>query len=393
MLETLAILNLLLTAVLAFLIWKLSRRESDALPAFMADILKAVKEEISENRRERNDTDRANRQELSQSIQSLSAAIDQRLNSISQSNDLKMESVRGAVETQLEKIRNTVNEKLQETLNQRLGESFKQVSERLEQVHNGLGEMKNLAAGVGDLKKVLSNVKTRGTFGEVQLATLLEQVMAQDQYAKNISTKNNADRVEFAIKFPGRDDPTHPVYLPIDAKFPLEDYQRLLDARENADPVACEAALKQLELRVKTSAKDISTKYISPPNTTDIAILFLPTEGLFAEVVNRPGLLETLQRDFHILVAGPTTLLALLNSFQLGFQTLAIEKRSSEVWKLLTTVKIQFQKYEETLVKVLDKLHDASNTIETDVATRVRVINKSLREVQDPASSNKDLFE
>ena len=286
--------------------------------------------------------------------------------------------------TRLEQMRQTVDERLTSTLEQRLGESFKQVSERLEQVHKGLGEMQTLAAGVGDLKQVLTNVKTRGTWGEVQLGMLLEQIMTPEQYEANVACKLGcAERVEFAIRLPGqpgRDGEV--VWLPIDAKFPVEDYQRMLDAQDKGDLAGMDAALKALEARIKASAKDIQTKYLDPPRTTDFAIMFLPTEGLYAEVLRRPGLVESLQGNFRVLVTGPTTLGALLNSLQMGFRILTVEKRSSEVWQLLGAVKTQFGQFGGLLEKVHKKLDQASTTIE-DAARKSRTIERSLRTVQE----------
>ena len=262
-------------------------------------------------------------------------------------------------------MRQTVDERLTSTLEQRLGESFKQVSERLEQVHKGLGEMQTLAAGVGDLKQVLTNVKTRGTWGEVQLGTLLEQIMNPEQYATNVACKLGcAERVEFAIRLPGQPGrDAEEVWLPIDAKFPVEDYQRMLDAQDKGDLAGMDAALKALEARVKVSAKDIQTKYLDPPRTTDFGIMFLPTEGLYAEVLRRPGLVDSLQSNFRVLVTGPTTLGALLNSLQMGFRILTVEKRSSEGWQLLGAVKTQFGQFGGLLDKVHKKLDQASSTI------------------------------
>ena len=294
---------------------------------------------------------------------------------LSESNEKKLEAIRGTVEAelqrmqadnakQLEQMRQTVDEKLQGTLEKRLGESFKQVSDRLEQVHKGLGEMQTLATGVGDLKKVLTNVKTRGTWGEVQLGALLEQVLNPDQYATNVSTKDAGERVEFAVKLPGQGtNRDEMVWLPIDAKFPVEDYQRLADAQERADIDAMEIAGKQLENRVKSCAREISEKYLNPPKTTDFGILFLPIEGLFAEVIRRTGLIEAIQRDSRVIIAGPTTLWSILNSLQMGFRTLAIQKRSSEVWNLLAAVKTEWTKYGDVLEAVQKKLHQASDTI------------------------------
>jgi DNA recombination protein RmuC len=265
----------------------------------------------------------------------------------------------------------------------RLGESFKQVSDRLELVHKGLGEMQTLAAGVGDLKKVLTNVKTRGVWGEISLSNLLEQILTIEQYDKNVATKKGSgERVEFAIRLPGRDADKGIVWLPIDAKFPQEDYQRLIEAQELANPVLAEQASKQLEARIKAEARNIKDKYIDPPHTTDFGIMFLPTEGLFAEIIRRPGLCDILLRECRVIVTGPTTLSALLNSLQVGFQTLVIEKRSSEVWALLGAVKSEFGKFSEILEKTHKKLQEASNTIDS-AAKKSRTIEKKLKNVQE----------
>lgn len=309
-------------------------------------------------------------------------------------NQKKLEEVRVTVEgklqsmqadnaKQLDQMRQTVDEKLQGTLEKRLGESFKHVSERLELVHKGLGEMQSLATGVGDLKKVLTNVKTRGTWGEVQLGVLLEQVLNPDQYAANVATKGSGERVEYAVRMPGngtdRDDV---LWLPIDAKFPIEDYQRLIDAQERGDVDGVEAAGKQLESRVKACAADISGKYLNPPNTTDFGILFLPIEGLFAEVIRRTGLMEAIQRDSRVVIAGPTTLWSLLSSLQMGFRTLTIQKRSSEVWNLLAAVKTEWTSYGGVLDAVQKKLHAASETLEK-ARVRSRAVGRKLRDVQE----------
>ena len=313
---------------------------------------------------------------------------------LSDTNEKKLEAVRVTVEgklqsmqidnaKQLDQMRQTVDEKLQGTLEKRLGESFKQVSERLEQVHKGLGEMQALATGVGDLKKVLTNVKTRGTWGEVQLGTLLEQVLNPDQFATNVATKDGGERVEFAIKLPGQGtNQDETVWLPIDAKFPVEDYQRLIEAQERADVESVEKAGKQLENRVKTCARDISEKYLNPPKTTDFGILFLPIEGLFAEVIRRTGLIEVIQRECRVVIAGPTTLWSILSSLQMGFRTLAIQKRSSEVWNLLAAVKTEWTKYGDVLAAVEKKLHQASNTIEK-AKVRSRAVGRKLKDVQE----------
>jgi len=321
-------------------------------------------------------------------------AMSSTIGKLSDTNEKKLEAVRVTVEgklqsmqidnaKQLDQMRQTVDEKLQGTLEKRLGESFKQVSERLEQVHKGLGEMQTLATGVGDLKKVLTNVKTRGTWGEVQLGALLEQVLNPDQFATNVATKDGGERVEFAIKLPGQganNDET--VWLPIDAKFPVEDYQRLIEAQERADVEGVEMAGKQLENRVKTCARDISEKYLNPPKTTDFGILFLPIEGLFAEVIRRTGLTEVIQRECRVVIAGPTTLWSILNSLQMGFRTLAIQKRSSEVWNLLAAVKTEWTKYGDVLDAVQTKLHQASETIEK-AKVRSRAVGRKLKDVQE----------
>lgn len=328
------------------------------------------------------------------------------LTNLTQSNEYKLDKMRETIEEKmkqlqednsrkLDQMRATVDEKLHETLEKRLGESFKLVSERLEMVHKGLGEMHTLATGVGDLKRVLTNVKTRGTWGEVQLGNILEQVMTPEQYSQNVVTKKgSAERVEYAVKLPGRDiKDDEVVWLPIDAKFPQEDYHRLMDAQEQGNPALAEEAAKALEIKVKSFAKDIRDKYIDPPGTTDFGIMFLPTEGLYAEVLRRPGLCDCLQREYRIVIAGPTTLIALLNSLQMGFRTLAIEKRSSEVWILLGAVKTEFGKFGDILDKTQKKLQEASNTIE-DAARKSRSIGRKLKNVQElPADASAELLE
>lgn len=329
----------------------------------------------------------------------LNAFVEQ-INSLNRSQTQQAELLRNKIEEklinlqkdnseQLEKMRQTVDEKLQGTLEKRLSESFKLISERLESVHKGLGEMQVLASGVGDLKKVLTNVKTRGTWGEVQLGAMLEQVLTIDQYEANVSTKGNAERVEYAVKIPSKNSDQEIVWLPIDAKFPMESYSRLIEAQDNADAVGVESALKELELRIKQSANDISRKYISPPSTTDFAILYLPTEGLFAEVTKRSNLVDMVQRDYRVVFAGPTTLWSILNSLQMGFRTLAIEKRSSEVWNTLAAVKTEWFKYGEALDKVKKKLEEASNSID-QAQVRTRAVGRKLKEVQELPSCQAD---
>ena len=336
------------------------------------------------------------RDEQGRSLKQFGDTLSLQLGQLTESNDRRFAEVRATIEqrlkdieannsVKLEEMRRTVDEKLHATLEQRLGESFKLVSDRLEQVHRGLGEMQTLAAGVGDLKKVLTNVKTRGTWGEVQLEALLEQMLTADQYAKNIATvPKSTERVEFAIKLPGRaeqGDAAAPVWLPIDAKFPREDYERLIEAQERADPVAVEEASRALETRIRAEARTIAEKYVAPPYTTDFALLFLPTEGLYAEVLRRPGLTDLLQRDYRVTIAGPTTLTALLNSLQMGFRTLAIEKRSSEVWQVLGAVKTEFGKFGDVLAKTKAQLETVTRSIEA-AETRTRVMSRRLRDVE-----------
>ncbi len=316
--------------------------------------------------------------------------LDDKLEAIRNSVGQQLDKVRQENAAKLEEMRRTVDEKLHETLEKRLGESFKQVSDRLEQVHKGLGEMQALAVGVGDLKKVLTNVKTRGTWGEIQLGALLEQLLTPDQYGSQIRPKpRSAETVDFAIKLPGRAADDQPVWLPIDAKFPKEDYERLADAAERGDAAGVEAAVRQLEARVRQEAREIRDKYISPPNTTDFAILYLPTEGLYAEVLRRPGLADALQRDYRVVVAGPTTLAALLNSLQMGFRSLAIQKRSSEVWKLLAVVKKKFEGFGETFSRVQKKIQEADRALD-DARADTAVMGKRLRLVESADGATPD---
>lgn len=316
----------------------------------------------------------------------------QQIGNLTASNEKKLEQMRETVENRvkelqannaqkLDEMRVVVDEKLHATLEQRLGESFKLVSERLELVHKGLGEMQSLAAGVGDLKKVLTNVKTRGTWGEVQLGNILEDILAPDQFAANVAVKNNSERVEYAIKLPGPDLDGDGLWLPIDAKFPMEDYYRLIEAYELGDVALIDQAVKVLELRIKTKAKEIASKYIEPPATTDFAIMFLPTEGLYAEVLRRPGLFESLRLEHRISVAGPTTLAAIVSSLSMGFRTLAIQKRSSEVWAVLGAVKTEFGKFGAVLEKTQKKLQEASHTID-EAARRSRAMERKLKNVE-----------
>jgi DNA recombination protein RmuC len=319
---------------------------------------------------------------LNEQLRLLSEANERRLNDVRSAVEQRLTALQQGNESKLEQMRLTVDEKLHATLEQRLGESFKQVADRLEQVHKGLGEMQVLAKDVGSLNRVLSNVKTRGIFGEVQLAGLLEQVFTPEQYASNVETvPGSGARVEFAVKLPGRRDDGLPMWLPIDAKFPREDHDRLLDAQDRADVVAADAAAKAIEARLRLEARTIKEKYIAAPHTTDFAILFLPTEGLYAEALRRPGLMESLQREYKVMLAGPTTLLATLNSLQMGFRTLALEQRSAEVWEVLGAVKTEFAKFGDVLVKTKKKLDEASNTIEL-AQTRANVMNRKLKSVE-----------
>jgi len=318
---------------------------------------------------------------LDERFERLKIAVESRLTAIQSDNAAK-----------LEEMRRTVDEKLHATLEQRLGESFKQVSDRLEQVHRGLGEMQSLAVGVGDLKRVLTNVKTRGTWGEVQLSALLEQLLTADQFDANVAVRPGSnERVDFAIRLPGKDDGPV-VWLPIDAKFPIEDYQRLIDAQEGGDPAGVEEAARAIEIRLKNEAKSIRDKYVAPPHTTDFALLYLPIEGLYAEALRRPALAETLQRDFRVSLAGPTTLAAILNSLQMGFRTLAIEQRSAEVWAVLGAVKTEFGKFGEALAHTRKKLDEASNSI-SKAETRTRQLSRKLKEVEAlPAAESEQLI-
>lgn len=309
-------------------------------------------------------------------------AVDRGVERAERSMREEMSRNRLEVQRSLETIRSSVDEQLQGTLEKRLGESFRLVSERLEQVHKGLGEMQTLAAGVGDLKRVFSDVRARGAWGEIQLGALLEQMLAPGQYARNVATGGTSERVEFAICMPGT-EPGGSIWLPIDAKFPQEDYLRLVDASERCDSEGVEICARQLEARLKACAREISSKYIHPPDTTDFAILYLPTESLYAEMLRRNGLVEALQRDFRVAVAGPTTLAALLNSLQMGFQTLAIQKQSSEVWKVLGQVRGEFGKYADVLTRVQKKLQEASTTVDQGL-TRTRVLERRLRDVESP---------
>jgi DNA recombination protein RmuC len=330
---------------------------------------------------------------LTRQLQDMSEANARRLAEIRTTLDAQLQQLQLSNAAKLDEMRATVDEKLQSTLQTRLGESFKQVADRLEQVHKGLGEMQALAQGVGDLKHLLSNVKTRGMFGEAQLGALLEQVMAPDQYATQVATRPGSRHVvDFAIRLPGRGDDGEPCWLPIDAKFPNEDYERLLDAQQRADAEGVELAARGLEQRIKLEAKSLADKYVEPPHTTDFAILFLPTEGLYAEVLRRPGLMEVLQREYRVTLAGPTTLMAMLNSLQMGFRTLALEKRSSEVWQVLGAVKTEFGKFGDVLAKVKTQTQTVLNSLES-AEVRSRALGRALRSVEAlPEDASKSLL-
>ncbi|MDB5753040.1 MAG: rmuC [Ramlibacter sp.] len=332
-------------------------------------------------------------QQLTLMQRTLADTLATQLQALGESNARRMTEVRATLESQLaalqqantaklEEMRQTVDEKLQSTLETRLGESFKQVAERLEQVHHGLGKMQSLAQGVGDLQRVLTNVKTRGMFGEVQLENLLEQVLTTEQYGKQVETKPRSNqRVDFAIRFPGRSADGTPVWLPIDAKFPREDYERLLDAHDRADAAGVDSAGRALEVRIREEARTICESYLCPPHTTDFAILFLPIESLYAEVLRRPGLMDKLQRDYRVTLAGPTTLLAMLNSLHMGFRTLALEQQASEVWKVLGAVKTEFERYGEWVSRIREQVQKASDTLEK-AETRTRQMRRALKVVE-----------
>ena len=392
----------------------------------LISVEKALREEFTVNREESRKNEQSNRIEIGSSIEKLSATILSNMielsnlqknqfdtysrtmertldafnyNLRSSIDDLtklqneKFVELTKSTEENLEKMRVTVDEKLQSTLERRLSESFKVVSERLEQVHKGLGEMQSLAAGVGDLKKVLSNTKTRGVLGEVQLERILEQFLSPEQYEKNVITKKGSrETVEFAIKLPGKDYDNKTVYLPLDAKFPLEVYNKLLDAYDLQNQAQIDVASKNLERFIKKSAKDIRDKYIDPPNTTDFGLMFLPTEGIYAEVLKNQSLVEFVQREYKINITGPTTLVALLNSLQMGFRILAIEKHSSEVWKILGAVKTEFSKFETVLNSAQNKLNQASSEIDKLVGTRTRQINRKLKNVDKLSFDDTGLY-
>ena len=371
-----------------------SRSNREETAAALASLNQQINADAGKNRGELNTALNNLSESLARKLQELTGEQKTQFEALKTAMEGRLEQIRANNETKLEEMRKTVDEKLQSTLEKRLGESFTQVSERLEQVHKGLGEMRNLASGVGDLKKVLVNVKSRGVMGEIQLGNILEQILTPAQYVRNFKPfKLRSEVVEFAIQLPGRGDEAESVFLPVDSKFPIEDYHRLVDAFEAGDPDKAELERKALYARIRGCARDIRDKYINPPVTTDFALLFLPFEGLFAEVMRDPDLFETVRRQYKVVIVGPTTVSALLNSLQMGFRTLAIEKRSSEVWDILGAIKTEFGKFGEVLEKTQKKLREASNSIDS-AHTRSRQIERKLKKVQElPAEESKLLLE
>lgn len=419
------IINTFGIVFLIFLVFKNKKSDNTdqiikAVETFFNKNEKGLKDEMSLSRKETADSEKRLREELSNLFKGFGDSFDKRMSEFASTqnknfegfsikltelidkNDVKMEKVREVVEKKLESLqkdnsekleamRVTVDEKLHATLEKRFGESFKLVSDRLDLVHKGLGEMQVLANGVGDLKKVLNNVKTRGTWGEAQLGNLIEEIFTPDQYGKNVKTKKTSkDNVEYAIKLPGNEDGKH-IWLPIDAKFPLEDYQKLIEAQDQGDIISVEEFGKSLENRIKSEAKDIRDKYIDVPNTTDFGILFVPTESLYAEILRRPGLYELLRKDYKVIITGPTTIQVILNSLQVGFRTLNIQKRSGEVWTVLSTIKNEFGKFGDLLEKTHKKIQETSNTIE-DAITKTRTIEKKLNKVQDLPAAETEIL-
>jgi DNA recombination protein RmuC len=378
----LIIQSILIISLLIVVLFKRKDEASIDLLSHIQRLESQLKDEMMRSRQENNSGQKEIREELGKTLNtnfsSITQVVEGRLNNLQKDNSEK-----------LEKMRETVDEKLHATLERRFGESFKMVSDRLDQVHKGLGEMQTVAAGVGDLKKILSNVKTRGTWGEVQLGNLIEEIFTPDQYEKNVKTKKGSgDNVEYAIKLPGNSDDIKHIWMPIDAKFPLEDYQRLMEARENNEDLMLFS--KNLETRIKAEAKDIKNKYIDTPYTTDFGLLFLPVESLYAEVLRIPGLFESVRREYNVIITGPTTVQAILNSLQMGFKTLSIQKRSSEVWEILGVVKKEFNNFGVILEKTHKKIQEAGNTIE-QAMTRSRAIDRKLNKVTDtPLLGEKD---
>ena len=411
------LINGLVLILVVVLLFKTNTNNNDQLTT---DFRQLLQQEFVQNRLELSKNFQQNREELTLSIDRLTEMLIQKAKddrgelrttlkdfqesfskNVTAFNDLqkqkfeqmaqKQDELVKTTELRLERMRETVDEKLHKTLEDRLGKSFEMVTQQLLKVQKGLGEMQTIASGVGDLKKVLSNVKTRGVLGEIQLGNILEQVLAPEQYAANVKTKKNSDAiVEYAIKLPGKESSGSPVYLPIDAKFPQEDYVRLQTAYDTGDTVAIEVSIKALLQSVKKFAKDISSKYVDPPHTTDFGIMFLPIEGLFAEVVRQPDMIAFLQREYKIVVTGPTTLAAMLNSLQMGFKTLAIQKRSSEVWNVLAAVKKEFNTFGGVLEKAQKKINEANTEIETLVGTRTRMMQSKLKNVEQLESPKED---
>lgn len=402
-----SVISIILASIAVYLTWRILNKMSaltqvDVEAAIRTEMrtgreeavisAKALREEVGQSQKQANEVlvgtlnalsnvQKERLAEVTKAINDLIAASRQESAVLREKLEAQFKDIQKSNEQKLEEMRKTVDEKLHATLEKRLGESFKIVSDRLEAVHRGLGEMQNLANGVGDLKRVLTNVKARGTWGEIQLEAILEQILAPDQYAANVQTKEDSrERVEFAIRLPGRDENDHPVWLPIDAKFPKEDYERLVNASANGDVECAKQATDDLFRGIEKCAKDISEKYINPPITTDFAIMFLPTEGLYSEVLRQPGIHDLLQRKYRVVASGPTTLAAILNSLRMGFHTLAIEKRSSEVWRVLGAVKTEFGKFGNILDKVKSQLTTVTNTLDK-TSVRTRVMSRKLSTV------------
>ena len=376
-----AVVALIVGVVVAARFGVFARGAEARVEPALARLDQGLRDELSRGRGELAGSAKLLREEITGALKQLGELQLQVLDSVRRSVEQRLEAMRADNAEKLEAMRATVDEKLHHTLEERLGASFKLVSDQLEQVFRSVGEMQTLAAGVGDLKRVLTNVRTRGIWGEISLGSILEQVLTAEQFDRNVEIRpGSGQRVEYAIRLPGAEG-DGPLWLPIDAKFPTEDYERLVDAADRADPPAVEIAAKAIEVRIRQSARDISMKYVAPPHSTDFALLFLPTEGLYAEIVRRPGLVDLLQRDCRVVVAGPTTLLALLNSLRMGFRSLAIQQRSSEVWQVLRAVKTEFGRYGEILEKVQKKLDEASTSI-GEVATRRRQIDRRLAGVE-----------
>ena len=392
MIEILLVILLLIGVILLYMQFQQKSKTSDRsfksinesvirFQSSLDKIEKSTLDQLSKNREELSNSLKGNREELTKTLNQFSDLFNKNIKDVRETINNQLKDIRDDNTKQLDKMRNTVDEKLQKTLEEKIGESFNQVRKQLDAVHKGLGEMQTVAAGVGDLKKVLSNVKTKGVFGEYQLENILEQILTPDQYSKNVATNPDYNgSVEFAIKMPGSDDST--LWLPVDSKFPTEPYEVLIDKYENGSKDEIEDARKQLIRTIDSFAKDISKKYISPPNTTDFAIMFLPIEGLFAEVLREPGIMETLRQKHKIALTGPTTLSALLNSLQMGFRTLLVQERSSEVWNILSAVKSEFSTFGNHLSKVQTQLKTATSSLDNLQGTRTRAMDRKLRDVE-----------